>query len=132
MFLKNISQETLDSYLVGTYESGEKLRMHIPGVNIIVRQFRTTVYQEVLDKLTEAGKLAVEKINPWLMVTMIDLEEFDKVICHMAKGNLFALFRKYITIQIIHCIVLPYQNRCLVSFPLKYTMNNVNVKVGNF
>ena len=78
--------------------------MHMPGVNIIVRQFRTDVYQEVLEKLTEAGKLAVEKINTWLMVTMIDLEDFDKVICHMAKGNLYALFRKYTTHPTNKCI----------------------------
>ena len=86
-FWQHISKETLDSYLVATYESGEKLRKIMPGVPVIVRGFSATVYEEVIENLTERGKEAVEAINPWLMVTLIDVEELDKVICTKFKGN---------------------------------------------
>ena len=85
MYWPNKSKETLHAYLVGTFESGKKLQEILPDVPVIVRDFSSTVYAEALENLTEAGKLVVEQTNPWLIVTLIDVEEFDKVICHKPK-----------------------------------------------
>jgi hypothetical protein len=48
----------------------------------MTKQKTDTVYQRILDNLTEGGRNAVEEIQPWVFNTLIDwAPPFESFVC---------------------------------------------------
>jgi hypothetical protein len=48
---------------------------------IFSQEYKEEVYPQVSANLNELGKLALEKIHPWILNTLVDWDNFDKLIC---------------------------------------------------
>lgn len=53
----------------------------LASLGVICKEPTTDVYPEVLSSLNEIGKDVVQEVNPWVINTLVDWCNFDKVIC---------------------------------------------------
>ncbi|XP_052788546.1 uncharacterized protein LOC128223306 [Mya arenaria] len=64
MFHQHLTRITLKSYLAATHD-----------------EYTETVYGKVLEYVNDLGRVAVERIHPWVLNVLIDLDGFDHIIC---------------------------------------------------
>ena len=81
-----LGEDLLKSYVVRNHEDGRKCEEEgfiPPGCNLIVtsQQNYEEIYPQICKNLTEIGKDAIKDIKPWIINCLIDLGNFDQVIC---------------------------------------------------
>ena len=49
-----------------------------------LKAYMEEVYPQIRENLNVIGKIATEKIHPWVLNTLIDWDSFDKVMCKVS------------------------------------------------
>ena len=81
-----LSDQILNAYLTSTYEDERQIYKENPNAStVIVKTYSEKLYNKVEERLNELGKMAITEMDAWLMNTLIDEEEFDKIICDMPE-----------------------------------------------
>lgn len=48
-----------------------------------------SVYDHIMQNLTEVGKEVIEDVHPWIVNVLVDWANFDQIICTSPKDGLF-------------------------------------------
>lgn len=99
--------DILKSYLASNQSDADKfLKAADPAdIPIITKKRSDTVYQHVMDNLTEDGQDAVKDISPWIFNTLVDWSsDFEKFVCSKPIGKNMLTFGCSIRLKIKNCL----------------------------